>query len=306
MKPRAPKLDAPGVAPAAEVVVDGARPLDDAKGTWKALLATGMDRFEAIDHAGQVDHAVVAQLWLEALRLVAIPAGTFGMGSPEGEADRTINEGPTRDVTIEQPFRMSAFQTTQGAWNALMGVNPSRWQDDPDQPVGNVSWDDICGQDGFLERLNLLTEGVRPVGTVFRLPSEAEWEYACRAGTTTPWSFGDNPALFPVHGWFDVNSEGRTHPVGRKAPNPWGLFDMHGNAGEWCADVWHTDYLGALNNEGPWMDGGDPTRVVVRGGDWLNDSTLARSAYRSGSAKFGHSAGLGFRVVMGTPQAGAV
>jgi formylglycine-generating enzyme required for sulfatase activity len=115
-----------------------------------------------------------------------------------------------------------------------MGANPSRFTGDPRLPVEQVSWDDICGPDGFLARLNALTEGARPDGQVFRLPTEAEWGYACRAGTDTAYSFGNDPADLGDHGWFNDNAEGRTHPAGHKKPNPWGLHDLHGNMWEWC------------------------------------------------------------------------
>jgi formylglycine-generating enzyme required for sulfatase activity len=161
-----------------------------------------------------------------------------------------------------------------------------------------VSWNDICGPDGFLARLNALTEGARPEGQVFRLPAEAEWEYACRAGTDTAYSFGNDPADLGDHGWFGDNAEGRTHPAGQKDPNPWGLFDLHGNVWEWCADVWHDGYKGAPKDGSAWMDGGEQARRVLRGGSWIDLAGVARSAYRSWNATILRSRKIGFRLAL--------
>jgi formylglycine-generating enzyme required for sulfatase activity len=275
-------LPAPSTWTEASVVAG--RFADEVQGTWSALVATGMDPF--------------AHLWLEALRLVDIPAGTFRMGSPKKEKDRDDDEGPQREVTITRPFRMGALTVTQGCWEALMGANPSRFTGDPRLPVEQVSWDDICGQEGFLARLNALTEGARPEGQAFRLPTEAEWEYACRAGTDTAYSFGDDPADLGDHGWFDDNAEGRTHPAGQKKPNPWGLFDLHGNVWEWCQDVWHDDYKGAPKDGSAWMDGGNQARRVLRGGGWSGYARVARSAYRLRDDSTNRINDIGFRLAL--------
>jgi formylglycine-generating enzyme required for sulfatase activity len=193
---------------------------------------------------------------------------------------------------------MGALTVTQGCWEALMGANPSRFTGDPRLPVEQVSWDDICGPDGFLARLNALTEGARPEGQAFRLPTEAEWEYACRAGTDTAYSFGDDPADLGAHGWFYDNAEGRTHPAGQKKPNPWGLHDLHGNVWEWCADVWHDDYKGAPKDGSAWMDGGEQALRVLRGGGWFDLARSARSAYRGRNGTTGWFHNIGFRLAL--------
>jgi formylglycine-generating enzyme required for sulfatase activity len=269
----------------------------DADATYLALRATGMDAFEAIAPVAQGDRMVAAHLWLEALRLVEIPAGTFLMGSPKTDPNHQGDEGPQRQVTIDRPFQMSAVQASQGAWAALMGNNPSHFQGDPALPVEQVSWQDICGPNGFLDRLNALTEGVRPEGTVFRLPSEAEWEYTCRAGTTTAYSFGDDPAAMVDHGWTSDNAGGKTHPVGQKQPNAFGLHDLHGNVWEWCEDAWHDTYKGAPKDGSAWTKGGEAVRRVLRGGSWYGHTGGARSAYRDGIDATYWSLNVGFRVV---------
>jgi formylglycine-generating enzyme required for sulfatase activity len=269
----------------------------EAKATYLALRATGMEPFEAIAPASQGDRMVAAHLWLEALRLVEIPAGTFQMGSPKTEPNHQDNEGPQRQVTIDRPFQMGALHASQGAWEALMGSNPSRFQGDPALPVEQVSWNDICGPDGFLDRLNALTEGVRPAGTAFRLPSEAEWEYACRAGTTTAYSFGDDPAALADYGWISDNADGKTHPVGLKRPNAFGLYDLHGNVWEWCEDTWHDSYKGAPKDGSAWTKGGDAVRRVLRGGCWNLNAWFACSAFRYWLGVSDRDFDVGFRVV---------
>ena len=292
------ELGATDPAPAAEAVVDPSGGLDGGLDTYQAFLATGMDPFEAIEPAAQGDRTVAAQLWLEALRLVEIPSGTFLMGSPKKERDRYDGDGPQREVTIARPFRMGALTVTQGCWEALMGTNPSHFAGDPRLPVEQVSWDDICGQEGFLARLNALTEGARPEGQVFRLPTEAEWEHVCRAGTDTAYSFGDDLADLGAHGWFNDNSDGQTHPAGQKRPNPWGLFDLHGNVWEWCQDVWCEGCKGAPKDGSAWMDGGDQARRVLRGGSWFNNARNARSAYRGRSGTSDRGNDFGFRLAL--------
>lgn len=264
--------------------------LEEVVSCWTALVAAGMDRFMAIAPAAGGDRLTAGHLWMEAMRLVEIPAGTFKMGSPKAERRRKRgyydDEGPVHKETIPQSLRMSAVTVTQGAWEALMGENPSVFTGESDLPADNASRFDIGGPNGFLARLNTLTEDARPSGTAFRLPSDVEWEYACRAGTSTAYSFGNDPAGLGAHGWFNVNSEGRTHPVGRKAPNPWGLFDMHGNVQEWCADSWDEDFDEFNVAQRDW-----PNRVVhaedeglmgcvLRGGDWDSHSMDVRSACR--------------------------
>jgi formylglycine-generating enzyme required for sulfatase activity len=282
----------------AAALAESFRAVNEAKGTWLALVATGMDSFEAIGHASQGNRTVAAHLWLQALRLVEIPAGTFKIGSPKTEINREDDEGPQRQVTIDHPFRMSAVPFPQGGWEAAMGNNPSRFQGDLALPVEQVSWDDLTGPKGFLVKLNAVTEGARPEGMVFRLPSETEWEYACRAGTATAYSFGDDLVGLADHGWTNDNADGRTHPVGQKRPNAWGLHDLHGNVWEWCGDVWHDGHRGAPRDGSTWLTGGDQARRVLRGGSWCISAGKARSAYRGMNDTTDRNGSVGFRVVL--------
>jgi formylglycine-generating enzyme required for sulfatase activity len=324
MKPRpgipsGPPASAPG--PAAAVATEAEA---EAKATYHALLATGVDAFAAIEPSAQGDRTLEAHLWLEALRLVEVQTGSFLMGCCETDPNHQFDKKPgdehrQRKVIIDRPFLMGAVQTTQGAWEALMGSNSSRFQGDPTLPVEQVSWEDICGPDGFLARLNTLTHGVRPAGTVFRLPSEAEWEYACRAGTNTDYGFPFSPdtgmwddpmecSLAPDgmreangtlsdYGWTSDNAGGKTHPVGQKRPNAWGLHDLHGNVFEWCQDTWHDSYKGAPRDGSAWIHGSDADYRVVRGGSWYTDVGYARSVYRCRAVAAEGRDINGFRVV---------
>jgi formylglycine-generating enzyme required for sulfatase activity len=184
----------------------------------------------------------------------------------------------------------------------MIGTNPSHFQGGPDLPVENVSWDDICGKDGFLERLNAITEGVRPEGLVFRLPSEAEWEYACHAETTSANVHRPFPSQLMRQGWFRENAWKQTHSVGQKSPNAWGLHDLYGNVWEWCQDVSHADWQGTPKDGAAWVTGGDPGRRVLLGGSWAFPASLAHSNCRYGDRTDVRSDSNGFRPVMGAPH----
>jgi formylglycine-generating enzyme required for sulfatase activity len=299
---RAPKLDAPGITPATEVMIDESRSLEDARGMWRALVATGMDRFEALAVVAQGDPFCTAHLMLEALWLVDIPTGTFLMGSPMDDPGRHGNEEPQRPVILGRPFRMMAVPLTQGAWEVVMGDKLSRLRGDPRLPVDKVSWQDVCAPDRFLARLNALTQGLRPEGVVFRLPSEAEWEYACRAGSTTAYPWGNDAAAMTDHGWAsDVGGCG-LHPVGLKRANAWGLHDLYGNVWEWCEDTWHDTYHGAPKDGSAWTQGGNAVRRVLRGGSGYSGTDHARSAFRYGRCATARLNHVGVRLVLGFPR----
>lgn len=200
------------------------------------------------------------------LDLVRIPAGWFQMGSKKD--DKT--EQPVHEVKFAKPFYIGKYEITREQWQAVMGSNPGRFPG-PRYPVGGVSWD-AC-QD-FLKKLNDKT------GRTFALPSEAEWEYACRAGSTTEYCFGDDESGLGEYAWYYSNSGRTSHPVGEKKPNAWGLYDMHGNAFEWCEDVWHDSYEGAPADGSAWLQGGDQGSRVLRGGAWDLYSMPCRSAIR--------------------------
>jgi formylglycine-generating enzyme required for sulfatase activity len=212
------------------------------------------------------------------IELVLVPAGSFKMGSNSYDDER-----PVHDVTISMAFYMGKYEVTQAQWQAVMGSNPSNFKGD-NLPVENVSWDDAVA---FIARLNAQKDGYS-----YRLPSEAEWEYACRAGTT-----GDYAGDLDAMAWYDKNSGNKTHDVGTKAPNAFGLFDMHGNVLEWCQDWYQDSYSGAPTDGSAWLSGGDQNYRVLRGGSWNSDAGLLRSTNRSRSSPDVRNADVGFRVV---------
>jgi formylglycine-generating enzyme required for sulfatase activity len=206
------------------------------------------------------------------LEMMGLSGGTFLMGSPDSDPDAEDDEFLQHEVTVPS-FAIGKYPVTQAQWQVVMGNNPSRFDNDLRNPVEKVSWDDC--QD-FCKELPKLT------GKTYRLPSEAEWEYACRAGTTTRYFFGDYAAgQLGDYAWYDDNSGGSTHPVGRKKPNPWGLYDMHGNVWEWCEDGWHENYKGAPTDGSAWTDNHfQDNGRVYRGGSWNHYSAYCRSAIR--------------------------
>jgi formylglycine-generating enzyme required for sulfatase activity len=223
-----------------------------------------------------------------------IPPGRFTMGSPESEAGRYEDEGPQHEVELTEGFWLAETLCTQALWQAVMGENPSHIVG-PDLPIEQVSWED-CQE--FFYRLNQRIPELQA-----RLPSEADWEYACRAGTTTATWVGDltigkdrsAPELEKI-AWYGANSGGQTHPVRTKAVNPWGLYDMLGNVLEWCQD-WFGPYDGAVksNPMGPEVG----SERVLRGGAWYDDARFVRAALRDGYAPGIRFHDLGFRVARG-------
>ncbi len=201
------------------------------------------------------------------MKLVLIPAGTFTMGSPKTEKGRDNNEGPQREVTITKPFYMGIYEVTQEQHEVVMGKNPSKFKG-PKKPVQQVSWDDATP---FCKGLSKKT------GKTVRLPTEAEWEYACRAGSKTAFCFGDDEEQLDDYAWYRGFWRSKTHPVGRKKPNAWGLYDMHGNVWEWCSD-WYDPYANAkaVDPQGPDSRG----FRVYRGGSCTSIATDCRAASR--------------------------
>lgn len=215
------------------------------------------------------------------IEFVLIPPGSFMMGSTNGRD----NEKPVHEVTISQAFYMGKYEVTQGQWQTVMGNNPSNFKDcGGNCPVEQVSWDDA---QNFINKLNASNDGFR-----YRLPTEAEWEYACRAGTT-----GDYAGNLSEMAWYSENSGNKTHAVGGKRPNDWGLADMHGNVWEWCQDWDHETYYGAPTDGTAWLTGGDQKYRVLRGGSWDFDATDLRSAFRGWFSPDLRSYDFGFRVV---------
>ncbi|MGA2265172.1 MAG: formylglycine-generating enzyme family protein [Phycisphaerae bacterium] len=225
------------------------------------------------------------------MKLVLIPAGKFMMGSPAGEADRHANEGPQHEVTISKPFYMGVTEVTQEQYEQVMGKNPSHFKG-AQNPVESVSWNDAAE---FCRKLSKRT------GQAVRLPTEAEWEYACRAGAGTRYCFGDAEAELGDYAWHHDNSEGTTHPVGQKKPNVWGLYDMHGNVMEWCAD-WYSDSYANAASQDPQGPGTGSSRVC-RGCYGIFPPAYHRSAVRSRHPSDYVSIGIGFRVALAPPHA---
>lgn len=222
------------------------------------------------------------------MEFVLIPAGEFMMGAPSGEEGREDNEGPVHKVTIKEPFYLGKFEVTQDQWRKVMGSNPPGSKGD-NYPVGFISWDYV---QEFIEKLNEM-EGTKK----YRLPTEAEWEYACRAGKTTRYYFGDDESKLGDYAWYRENSDSKTHPVGQKNPNPWGLYDMHGNVLEWCQDSWHDNYDSAPSDGSAWEDGNRSYRVI-RGGSRHCGTSYCRSAVRSYHGQGSRDGLIGFRVLM--------
>ncbi len=253
---------------------------------------------------GRDAHGLYADLDLLGVtqRFRYIEPGTFMMGSPPDEPGRYDDED-YHQVTLTRGYWLADTACTQALWQAVMGENPSDFKDNPENPVENVSWLDV---QAFLEKLNRRVPGLRA-----RLPSEAQWEYACRAGTTTPFSFGENitpeqvnyDGTEPYAGGKKGEYRGKTVPVKALPANPWGLYQMHGNVWEWCQDEWQEN-LGpnpVSDPENTSADTGDDSSVVrvLRGGSWLDDGGHCRSAVRDGNAAGPRDRGIGFRVSLG-------
>jgi formylglycine-generating enzyme required for sulfatase activity len=223
------------------------------------------------------------------LELVLIPAGRFRMGSPAGEKDRRKCE-TQHWVVITRPVYIGKYEVTQEQWEKVMGTNPSHFKG-MKNPVERVSWND--GQE-FLKKLN----GLGKQGGAFRLPTEAEWEWACRAGTRTRFCFGDTDEALVDYAWCWANSGYTTHPVGMKKPNAWGLYDLHGNVGEWCFDRYGEDYYAKSPKRAPTGPDAD-YYVVSRGGSVSDGGALCRSSMRFQLLPWSNEYdGQGFRVVL--------
>lgn len=242
------------------------------------------------------------------MEVVLIPAGSFQMGSPDSDQEARAFEKPQHRVTLSQAFYLARFEVTQAQWEAVMGAsaytldrsNPyyglpgmAERITRPDHPA-TVSWNDA---QAFIARLNAREGHQR-----YRLPTEAEWEYAARAGTTTAYSFGDDAHQLGRHAWFGEDFQsGGTHPVGRKAPNSWGLYDVHGNVWEWVQDWFDPNYYArrpAVDPKGPETG----SRRVVRGGSWHASATSWRSAFRRDYEPNYRGISIGFRVAMSVEQ----
>ena len=228
--------------------------------------------------------------------MVFIPAGAFRMGSPTNEVGRSADEGPQTVVTLTKGFFMGQDLVIQSNYVALMGFNPSHFTSNTNDPVDSETWiqaSNYCA----IRTQRELAAGLIPAGTEYRLPTEAEWEYACRAWTSTQFFYGDDPGYTNLtsYAWYSANSGGSTQPVGLKLPNPWGLCDMAGNEWEWCQD-WYGSYPGGSTTDPQGLDSG--TQRVLRGGSWFNAANYCRSAQRNSGNPAGSNTNIGFRVVL--------
>jgi formylglycine-generating enzyme required for sulfatase activity len=235
--------------------------------------------------AGSLPKSITNGIGME---LVLIPAGTFTMGGDWDAEQADENELPKHTVTFDSPFYMGRYPVTQAQWQAATGSNPSHFEGDR-RPVETVSHTDACQ---FISRLN---KKEKTGG--YRLPTEAQWEYAARAGSQSTYCFGPELTKLDQYAWYHKNSGGGTQPVGGLLPNDWGLFDMHGNVHEWCGDWFDRNYYA----ESPEMDPPGPKKGLaraLRGGDWgSRDEWYCRCAIRSLSSPDRRSPRVGFRVV---------
>jgi formylglycine-generating enzyme required for sulfatase activity len=231
------------------------------------------------------------------MKLVLIPKGTFMMGSPI-EEEGAKNDEKQHQVTIGKDYYLGVTEVTQGQYEKVMGTNPSYFQkrvirksDSSMYPVEQVSWEDAVE---FCKKLSDLPEE-KKAGRVYRLPTEAEWEYACRAGSKAAYSFGANSKTLGDYAWFGENSGNQTHPVGEKKANAWGLYDMHGNVWEWCSDWYGVYPKGSVSDPSGPSEG---SIRVDRGGSWAYGAANCRSAYRGWGAPSYRIGNDGFRVAL--------
>jgi formylglycine-generating enzyme required for sulfatase activity len=222
------------------------------------------------------------------MEFVLIPAGSFTMGADKNFEDADDAETPQHPVSISKPFYLGKFEVTQEQWSAVMGNNPSNVKG-LNNPVEQVSWNDV---QVFITRLNKQEGHSR-----YRLPTEAEWEYAARAGTTSAYSFGDDADSLGRYAWYQDNSGVETHAVGQKEPNAWGLYDMHGNVFEWVQDWYGARYYSNSPGADPKGPSSGEDRVI-RGGGLDSDAWGCRSANRVEGAPKDPISDIGFRLAL--------
>jgi len=251
-------------------------------------------QIKLIDDLGNVgvsaELSISPDLLPEGMEFVSIPQGSFQMGAPSGEQGSFSDERPVHMVTFAYDFEMMTTEVTQRIWIEVMGTNPSHFTGDLNRPVERVPWDDC---QNFIDAMNALDPS-----HIYRLPSESEWEYCCRAGTNTRFYWGEDSSETVINGyaWWNGNSGATTYPVAEKLPNAWGLYDMSGNVWEWCDDRWHNNYTGAPTDGSAWISGVYNYRVK-RSGCFNASASWCRSAsrwYSSPSAGYNE---VGFRLV---------
>jgi formylglycine-generating enzyme required for sulfatase activity len=259
------------------------------------------------DLSGDGSAAVVITTGLAGIKLKRIPAGEFLMGSSRDvDKDAFDDELPQHRVRITRPFLLGVTEITQGQYRAVTGQNPSNFKGSDDLPVEGVSWNDairfcntLSERDG-LQPYYQFGPGSQSGGYGYRLPTEAEWEYACRTGNPWRYCFGDEAPNLGEYAWFDGNSGNKTQLVGLKRPNAFGLYDMHGNVYEWCSDGYDPKYYAGSPFDDPQGPSGASARVI-RGGCWYTGPPYARSAYRFRGAPHDRDPFLGFRLARFLP-----
>jgi formylglycine-generating enzyme required for sulfatase activity len=255
-------------------------------------LRLGMEQRQtgAPESALEPPPAPLPKTWTNSIGMefVQIPAGTFLMGSPDSDAEAYNDEKPAHRVTISQPFYLGKYPVTQAQWEAGMGNNPSEFRGHPNRPVESVSWNDVHK---FLHQLK-----EREGSGHYRLPTEAQWEYACRAGTQTPRYHSDIDAI----AWYEANSNDHPQPVGQKLPYAWGLYDMLGNVWEWCHDGERMYTADAVID--PIGTTGAGAVRGLRGGCWSNPARFVRAAYRFWVVPGDRYGVLGFRCASSGPS----
>ena len=237
----------------------------------------------------------ILKLFVSEFATIAPGMANFPASFKMGAEDGRDNEKPVRTVTLKRPFKIARYEVTQELYEAVMGANPSKWKG-PRNSVEVVSWaeaNDFCKKATAELRERKLIGADESV----RLPTEAEWEYACRAGTTTRYSFGDKDGDLGEYAWWTGNAKGNDPPVGKKKANPWGLYDMHGYIWEWVQDAWHPNYEDAPT-DGSARDAKDAKERVARGGAWTEKADACRSAYRGHYPADTRSDAIGFRCVL--------
>ncbi|MDR1490003.1 MAG: formylglycine-generating enzyme family protein [Desulfovibrio sp.] len=222
------------------------------------------------------------------MEFILIPSGSFTMGADKNFEDAGNDETPQHRVSISKPFYLGKYEVTQEQWTAVMGGNPSEFKG-RSNPVEQVCWDEV---QVFIQRLNRQEGHSR-----YRLPTEAEWEYAARAGTSSAYSFGDDADSLGRYAWYEGNSGGKTHPVGQNEPNAWGLYDMHGNVWEWVQDWYGERYYSSSPGSDPRGPSSGSYRVN-RGGYWNSGAGYCRLAHRNGSMPDTHRSDIGFRLAL--------
>lgn len=223
------------------------------------------------------------------MKLVLIPAGSFTMGSPEEDVGEIPFNTPHK-VTISKSYHLGSYEVTQHEYEKVIGANPSHFKG-AKNPVDTVNWEDAVS---FCKRLSEMPNE-KAAGRSYRLPTEAEWEYACRAGSTTSYSSGDTEESLGGYAWFKENTGNKTHPVGEKKPNRWGLYDMHGNVSEWCQD-WFARYPPSAVTDPRGPNRG--TVRMLRGGGWDSDAAFCRTAFRNSGFPTFRTFNIGFRVAL--------